>query len=39
VQLNFPEGMKIPEPAKGAVVDPGMGPHSQGDPHELTKLK
>jgi hypothetical protein len=39
VQLNFPEGMKIPEPAKGPVVNPGMGPTSQGDPHDLTKLK
>jgi hypothetical protein len=37
VQLNFPEGMKIPEPAKGPVVNQGAGPTSQGDPHALTK--
>jgi hypothetical protein len=37
VQLNFPEGMKIPEPAKGPVVNPGAGPTSQGDPHSYMK--
>ncbi len=37
VQMNFPEGMKIPEPAQGTVVDPGAGPTSQGDPHNYTK--
>jgi hypothetical protein len=37
VQLSFPEGMKIPEPAKGPVINTGSGPMSQGDPHALTK--
>jgi hypothetical protein len=37
VQLNFPEGMKLPEPAKGPVVNQGAGPMSQGDPHDLTR--
>jgi hypothetical protein len=37
VQLNFPEGMKLPEPAKGPVINQGAGPTSQGDPHDLTK--
>jgi hypothetical protein len=37
VQLNFPEGMKIPEPAKGPAADSGTGAISRGDPHDLTK--
>jgi len=38
VQMNFPEGMKIPEPAKGpAGPVPGAGPTSQGDPRVLSK--
>jgi hypothetical protein len=37
VQMKFPEGMKLPEPAKGPVVVPGTGVMSQGNPLELSK--
>ena len=38
VQFNFPEGMKLPEPAQGpAPVVPGAGVTSQGDPRVLSK--
>jgi len=38
VQFNFPEGMKLPEPAPGpAPVVPGAGVTSQGDPRVLLK--
>jgi hypothetical protein len=37
VQLNFPAGMKIPEPAPHASPVPGTGVTSQGDPRVLSK--
>ena len=37
VQLNFPEGMKIPQPAPTSAPVPGAGPTSQGDPSVLLK--
>lgn len=37
VQLNFPEGMKVPEPAPNPGPVPGTGVTSQGDPRQLLK--
>jgi hypothetical protein len=37
VQLNFPEGMKIPQPAPTSTPVPGTGVTSQGDPRVLSK--